>query len=48
MVLGFWHGQRSERGHIRIFDRGGLKVLAQGSYGLPEAEYARLLGMHRS
>ena len=36
---------RANRGRIRILDRHGLEELAQGSYGVPEAEYARLLGV---
>lgn len=32
------------RGRLRILDRGGLEALAHGIYGVPEAEYARLLG----
>jgi len=35
---------RSERGHITVLDRSGLQVLAGGSYGIPEAEYTRLIG----
>ena len=33
----------SERGEIRIRDRKGLERLAGESYGIPEAEYRRLL-----
>jgi CRP-like cAMP-binding protein len=33
-----------ERGRIRILDRAGLQALANGIYGIPEAEYRRLLG----
>lgn len=35
---------RSTRGRVRIVDREGLKSIAGNLYGLPEAEYARLLG----
>ena len=35
---------RATRGMIRIIDREGLKLTAGSLYGLPEAEYARLLG----
>jgi CRP-like cAMP-binding protein len=35
---------RSNRGHIIILDREGLEHAANGSYGLAESEYARLLG----
>ncbi|BAV46763.1 cyclic nucleotide-binding protein [Mesorhizobium loti] len=35
---------RSRRGEIVIRDRAGLLELANGSYGEPEAEYARLIG----
>ncbi|MDB5537822.1 MAG: hypothetical protein JWP26_495 [Devosia sp.] len=35
---------RSNRGHIIILDREGLEQAANGSYGLAEVEYARLLG----
>ena len=39
---------KATRGHIRVLNRGGLEATAQGSYGVPEAEYARLLSGHRS
>ena len=32
---------RSTRGAVRILDREGLAVAANGFYGVPEAEYAR-------
>jgi CRP-like cAMP-binding protein len=32
------------RGRIRVLDRGGLLAEAHGIYGVPEAEYARLMG----
>ena len=35
---------RSNRGHVIILDRDGLEQTANGSYGLAENEYARLLG----
>ena len=35
---------RSTRGLVRVIDREGLVETANGSYGVPEAEYARLLG----
>jgi CRP-like cAMP-binding protein len=35
---------RARRGCIRIRDRAGLEAEAGGSYGIPEAEYARLMG----
>jgi CRP-like cAMP-binding protein len=35
---------KTARGHIMIVDRGGMEELANGSYGVPEAEYARLTG----
>jgi CRP-like cAMP-binding protein len=38
---------RAERGRITILDRDGLEDEAQGSYGIPEAEYARLIGFDR-
>ncbi|MGD9980049.1 MAG: Crp/Fnr family transcriptional regulator [Hyphomonadaceae bacterium] len=35
---------RSARGMVRIVDREGLKRAAGGIYGVPEAEYVRLIG----
>jgi CRP-like cAMP-binding protein len=35
---------RAERGRITVIDRQGLEELADGSYGVPEAEYKRLIG----
>jgi len=35
---------RANRGEIIILDREGLEEKAQDSYGVPEAEYARLIG----
>jgi CRP-like cAMP-binding protein len=34
---------RTKRGRVHILDRGRLEDLASGSYGLSEAEYARLI-----
>ncbi|HEY1559424.1 MAG TPA: Crp/Fnr family transcriptional regulator [Caulobacteraceae bacterium] len=36
---------RTSRGQIRVTDRPGIIVTAGGSYGVPEAEYERLLGV---
>ncbi len=35
---------KATRGRIRLLDRAGLEATAQGIYGVPEAEYARLMG----
>jgi CRP-like cAMP-binding protein len=35
---------RSARGSIRVKDRSGLELVAGGTYGVPEAEYRRLIG----
>jgi hypothetical protein len=35
---------RATRGEITILDRARLERLAGASYGLPEAEYRRLIG----
>ena len=35
------------RGRITVLNRAGLEVAAGGSYGTPEAEYARLFGPMR-
>lgn len=35
---------RATRGNIVVLDRGGLEDAANASYGVPEAEYRRLLG----
>lgn len=35
---------RSTRSVVRIVDREGLEALAGGAYGVPEAEYRRLIG----
>ena len=37
----------SERGQIRVLDRAKLEEVAGRSYGLPEAEYARLMGLRQ-
>lgn len=38
---------QAERGRITILDREGLEDEAQDSYGIPEAEYARLISFGR-
>ena len=38
---------RHTRGRITVLDRAGLEAAAGGSYGPPEAEYARLFGPPR-
>lgn len=43
-VLEGGHMIRSRRGSIEILDRAKLEEAAQGSYGVAEAEYRRLLG----
>lgn len=35
---------RSRRGQIEVLDRNGLERLTNGAYGVPEAEYRRLIG----
>lgn len=35
---------KSTRGRLRIVDREGLEAVADGCYGVPEAEYRRLIG----
>lgn len=35
---------RSTRGAIRVIDREGLEAATGGTYGVPEAEYKRLIG----
>jgi hypothetical protein len=35
---------RSHRGQIEVLDRRGLERLTNGAYGVPEAEYERLIG----
>ncbi len=39
---------RSNRGAVRIINREGLVRVAGGSYGVPEAEYERLIGSSRA
>jgi CRP-like cAMP-binding protein len=36
---------RAVRAHITVLDRPGLQAMAGDSYGTPEAEYARLIGL---
>ncbi|MBB4481370.1 Crp/Fnr family transcriptional regulator [Rhizobium etli] len=36
---------RTTRGHIRVIDRVRLEEIAAGSYGVPEREYERLIGL---
>jgi len=36
---------RASRNRIQVVDREGLEALADGMYGVPEAEYARLIGV---
>jgi CRP-like cAMP-binding protein len=38
------HVIKATRGQVRILQRERLEEIAGGSYGLPEAEYARLIG----
>ncbi|SFH26429.1 hypothetical protein SAMN04488020_1091 [Palleronia marisminoris] len=33
------------RGSIKVLDRAGLETCADGTYGSPEAEYDRLVGV---
>jgi hypothetical protein len=33
-----------DRGHVNVIDRKGLENVAGRSYGVPEAEYRRLIG----
>ncbi len=37
------HLIRSDRGLIHLYDRAGLVVAAHGFYGVPEAEYDRIM-----
>ena len=39
---------RARRGRITILDREGLMAIADGSYGIAEAEYERIIGPFRS
>lgn len=34
---------KATRGRIHVLDRAGLKSVTHGLYGVPEAEYARLM-----
>lgn len=36
---------RATRGNIHVLNRQGLEEIARGSYGIPEREYARLIGI---
>jgi CRP-like cAMP-binding protein len=38
------HLIRATRGTVTVIDRDGLKAMADGSYGVPEALYERLIG----
>jgi CRP-like cAMP-binding protein len=47
VALHYLEGKRlikSTRGLVTVLDREGLEEIAGGSYGVPEAEYARLFG----
>jgi hypothetical protein len=35
---------KATRGNIKVIDRGGMRVYADGSYGVPEALYERMIG----
>ena len=51
IALHFLEGKgliKSARGAITIHDREGLEEIADGSYGVPEAEYRRLFGDSQS
>ena len=51
VALHFLEGKgliRSTRGLVTVLDREGLEEVADGSYGVPEAEYARLFGDHQA
>jgi len=37
---------KSTRGLVEVLDRAGLEAAAGGSYGVSEAEYVRLFGLH--
>jgi CRP-like cAMP-binding protein len=39
------HAIRATRGNIRVLDRQKLEEIAGGCYGVPEAEYERLIGV---
>lgn len=36
---------RATRGNVQVVSRPGLEAIAEGSYGVPEAEYERLIGV---
>ena len=36
---------RAERSSIQVLDREGMEVRADGTYGIPEADYERLVGV---
>ncbi|TCU37906.1 Crp/Fnr family transcriptional regulator [Rhizobium azibense] len=42
------HAIKSTRGNVKILDRQKLQDIAGGCYGLPEAEYERLIGIPMS
>lgn len=46
-ILEGMHAIRSTRGNIRVLSREILLEIAGGSYGVPEAEYERLIGAER-
>jgi CRP-like cAMP-binding protein len=39
---------KSMRGHVLIRDRSALEAIASAAYGMPESEYARLIGIELS
>ena len=50
VALHFLEGKgliKSTRGMVTVHDREGLEEVADGSYGVPEAEYERLFGQAR-
>jgi CRP-like cAMP-binding protein len=44
-ILEAAHAIKATRGNIRILDRAKLEAIAAGSYGVPEDEYERLIGL---
>jgi CRP-like cAMP-binding protein len=49
LALHFLEGRgfiQAKRGRIIVIDRDGLIATSDGSYGIPEAEYRRLIGVH--
>jgi CRP-like cAMP-binding protein len=38
------HSIKATRGNVKILDRGKLREIADGCYGVPEREYERLIG----